>query len=93
MKVDRDYQTTANEYTHVRDEMLKKRTVGVFKKRGEWRVELDPHIEIRQCIAYGGSKFAGLFPQLSSLALFKIFCKRANRDVHMISGARGRASG
>ena len=34
----RDYQTTANVYTHVRDEMLKKSTVdlgGVFKKRGE----------------------------------------------------------
>ena len=31
-----DYQTTANIYTHVRDEMLKKATVdleGVFKKR------------------------------------------------------------
>ena len=31
-----DYQTTANIYTHVRDEMLKKSTVdleGVFKKR------------------------------------------------------------
>ena len=26
-------------------------------------------------------------------ALFKIFCKRANRDVQMISGARGRACG
>ena len=33
-----EYQTTANVYIHVRDEMLKKSTVdldGMFKKRGE----------------------------------------------------------
>jgi putative transposase len=31
--------------------------------------------------------------ELSKAALFKIFCKRANRDVQMISGAGGRACG
>ena len=37
-KTDTDYQTTANIYTHVRDEMLKKATVNmneVFQQRTE----------------------------------------------------------
>ena len=47
----RDYQTTANVYTHVRDEMLKKSTVdldGVFKKRGSERGKTAPHIVIQR---------------------------------------------
>ncbi|MDO5703115.1 MAG: site-specific integrase, partial [Lachnospiraceae bacterium] len=69
----RDYQTTANVYTHVRDEMLKKSTVdldGVFKKRGsEGAIPLLRYRPLLGC--WIGSSPAGgfLFPLLCQVIL------------------------